>query len=131
MSAWMIGFLLIGGPLLFLGIHDLLRRPTSRRLALRNITRRRGEAVLVVLGSLLGTAIITSAFVVGDSIDFSIRDIARTNLGPIDETVEVRPDADVGVVLASVRSAVDGADLALWQVNYDPIGPGSFGLLLT
>ena len=111
MSPWMIGFVLVGGPLLVLGLHDLVRRPTSRRLALRNIARRRGEAVLVVVGSLLGTAIITSAFVVGDSIDFSIRDIARTNLGPIDESVEVRPDADVGIVLASVRTAVDDACL--------------------
>ncbi len=111
MSPWMIGFLVLGGPLLAVGVHDLLRRPTSRRLALRNITRRRGEAVLVVLGSLLGTAIITSAFVVGDSIDHSIRDIARTNLGPVDEMVEVRPDTEVSVVLASVRAAVDAADV--------------------
>ncbi len=112
MSPMMIGFLVLGGPLLLVGIHDLVRRPTSRRLALRNITRRRGEAILVVLGSLLGTAIITSAFVVGDSIDSSIRDIARTNLGPTDEMVEVRPDDDVNVLLASVRAAVDGADVA-------------------
>ncbi len=111
MSAVMIGFLVLGGPLLLVGIHDLVRRPTSRRLAMRNITRRRGEAVLVVLGSLLGTAIITSAFVVGDSIDYSIRDIARTELDPTDEMVEVRPDADVGVLLTSVRAAVDEADL--------------------
>ena len=68
---------------------DLIFRPTIRRLALRNLTRRRGEAVLVILGSLLGTAIITSSFIVGDTLGASMRDIARTNLGPIDEVVRV------------------------------------------
>lgn len=68
---------------------DLVRRPTFRRLALRNISRRRGEAALVILGSLLGTAIITASFVVGDTIEGSIRDAARTTLGPIDETVRL------------------------------------------
>jgi putative ABC transport system permease protein len=35
-----------------------LRRPVLRRLALRQIGRRRAEAALVVAGSVLGTAII-------------------------------------------------------------------------
>ena len=37
---------------------DLLRRPTFRRLAFRNISRRRGEAALVILGSLLGGEVV-------------------------------------------------------------------------
>lgn len=68
---------------------DAAIRPTRRRLALRNISRRRGEAVLVVLGAMLGTAIITSSFVVGDSVSASIVDVARTNFGPIDEVVRI------------------------------------------
>src|SRR5256885_2111539 len=39
-----------------------------RRLAVRNAVRRRNEALLIVLGSLFGTAIATTAFVVGDSL---------------------------------------------------------------
>lgn len=74
-----------------ISLFDLAARPTFRRLALRNIARRKGEAVLVVLGSLLGTAIITASFVVGDTLDASIRDQARTQLGPIDHVV-VTPD---------------------------------------
>ena len=58
--------------LLAVSLFDLARRPTIRRLALRNLTRRRGEAALVVLGSLLGTAIITAAFIVGDSLGASV-----------------------------------------------------------
>ena len=85
---------------------DSVLKPTFRRLALRNISRRRGEAALVILGSLLGTAIITSSFVVGDTIDHSLRDQARTTLGPIDEAVIVTDPA----ALDPLGSAVEEAD---------------------
>src|SRR5437762_6597380 len=65
----------------------LARRRALRRLALRNAMRRPKEGLLVVLGSLLGAAIITGSFVVGDTMDASIRQLARTHLGPIDELV--------------------------------------------
>ncbi|HEY4375617.1 MAG TPA: ABC transporter permease, partial [Acidimicrobiales bacterium] len=70
-------------------VWDLLRPSGYRRLAVRNLRRRRGEALLVVGGSLLGTAIITASFLVGDTFTASIRDTARTQLGPIDERVVV------------------------------------------
>ncbi len=63
------------------------RRPVLRRLALRSIARRPRESSLVVLGSLLGTAIITGSFVVGDTLAASLRQDAVTKLGPIDELV--------------------------------------------
>ena len=74
---------------------DLFLTPTFRRLALRNISRRRGEAALVVVGAMFGTAIIVAALVVGDSFDGSLREIARTSLGPIDEVVRIRPTTDI------------------------------------
>jgi putative ABC transport system permease protein len=64
-----------------------VRRPFLRRLALRQIARRRGEAVLVVVGSVLGTAIIIGSLIVGDTLNFSVRQTAYNNLGPIDEIV--------------------------------------------
>src|SRR4029453_15257718 len=64
-----------------------VRRPFLRRLALRQIARRRGEAVLVVVGSVLGTAIIIGTLIVGDTLNFSVRQTAYKNLGPIDEIV--------------------------------------------
>jgi putative ABC transport system permease protein len=64
-----------------------LRRPVLRRLALRQVNRRRGEAALVVAGSVLGTAIIVGSLVVGDTLNFSVKQIAYDNLGPIDEYV--------------------------------------------
>src|SRR4029453_17257892 len=60
---------------------------TTRRLALRQINRRRGEAALVVAGSVLGTAIIVGSLVVGDTLDRSVRQDAYQRLGVIDEVV--------------------------------------------
>ena len=77
--------------MLAIALHDLILRPGFRRLAFRNIARRRTEAVLVVLGSSLGTAIIAASFLVGATFNASVRDGARTTLGPIDVTVNV-PD---------------------------------------
>lgn len=89
-------------PLLFL----LVRRPVLRRLALRNASRRPRETALVVLGSMLGTAIITSAFVVGDTLDASLRQGAVTSLGPVDEVVRTT-DADEQAALTRRLSALD------------------------
>jgi len=68
-------------------VYLLVRRPILRRLALRQIMRRPTEAVLVVVGSLLGTALIVASMAVGDSLDRSVRQSAYDVLGPIDETV--------------------------------------------
>src|SRR6476660_1241348 len=65
----------------------LARKPVLRRLALRNAVRRPRETALVILGSLLGTAIMTGSFVVGDTFNSSIRRMAYEQLGPIDEIV--------------------------------------------
>src|SRR5262249_25075110 len=51
----------------------------------------------------LGTAIITSAFVVGDTFDASIRDIGRTQYGPVDEAVRVSNADDLDAVAGIVR----------------------------
>jgi len=65
----------------------LVRKPVLRRLALRNAVRRPRETALVILGSLLGTAIMTGSFVVGDTFNSSIRRTAYEQLGPVDEIV--------------------------------------------
>jgi putative ABC transport system permease protein len=85
-----------------------LRRPTLRRLALRQIARRRTEAALVISGSLLGTAIIVGALVVGDTLGFSVRQTAFHTLGPIDERV-VSTTAEQGqVISANLSHALAG-----------------------
>ncbi len=93
-------------------VHDLVRRPSIRRLGLRNVVRRRGEAALVVGGSMLATALIVASFIIGSSFDQSIRNIAETSLGPVDEIVFVdQPEqlgALAGELLADESGEIDG-----------------------
>lgn len=92
-------------------LYDLTRRRSLRRMALRNIVRRPVEALLVIGGAALGTAIITSAFVVGDTFDTTIRDIGRTQYGPVDEVVEADDITQVDQVAAVLTGdPVDGVD---------------------
>ena len=86
MTGMLLISLLVASPFLFI----LIRRPILRRMALRNAVRRPREALLVITGSLLGAAIIAGSAVVGDTMDSSIRQIARQHLGPVDELVEAR-----------------------------------------
>ena len=78
-----------------------VRRRALTRIALRSLLRRRGETVLVILGSLLGTAIITGSFLVGDTLDASLRASAETSLGPTDVMVRsANPDAGAAAAAA-------------------------------
>lgn len=108
MSAMLVIALLVASPFLFI----LARRPILRRLAVRNAARRPREALLVILGSLLGAAIITGSAVVGDTMDASIRQAARQHLGPIDELVVARNAPEWRSVQSRLRalptSTVDG-----------------------
>src|SRR5436190_12072272 len=101
--------LLVSAPFLFI----LARRPILRRLALRNAVRRPRDALLVILGSLFGAAIITGSAVVGDTMDASIRQAARQHLGPIDELVVARN--------AEEWSSIDGRLRALPTSNVDGV----------
>ena len=100
MTATLFISLLVSVPFVYV----LARRPVLRRLALRNAVRRPREALLVVLGSLLGAAIITGSAVVGDTMDASIRQIARQHLGPIDELVLARDAGEWRLLGSRLRS---------------------------
>src|SRR4029434_3064632 len=73
--------------------------PLTRRLALRQVNRRRAEAALVVAGSVLGTAIIVGSLVVGDTLDKSCTQTAYRYLGVVDEVVS-SPDPATGEAVA-------------------------------
>ena len=60
------------------------------KLGIRNVTRRRARTALIVLGLMLGTTIIASALVTGDTMSHTIRTAAITSLGQTDELVSVR-----------------------------------------
>jgi putative ABC transport system permease protein len=107
----------------------LVARPFLRRLATRNTRRRPVEALLVIGGSLLGTAIITGSLVVGDTIDRSIRAGAYDQLGPVDEIVSV--PVDQGAALrerfASFSSPKIDGMLSLTTTGAAVVHPGRDG----
>ena len=64
------------------------RKPVLARLALRNIPRRRAQTVLIVLGLMLATLLITAAFGTGDTMTYSMRQAFTAALGGTDIQVE-------------------------------------------
>ena len=103
-----------------------LRNRILLKLALRNAGRRRSRTALIVVGLMLGTAIIAAALVTGDTMNNTIRATAVDALGQTDETVAPKGAVDdipgalgsatgTGWLPAStagrVRSALAGSDL--------------------
>ncbi|MDQ3575981.1 MAG: ABC transporter permease, partial [Actinomycetota bacterium] len=89
-------------------LYVLVRKPVLRRLAVRNARRRPRETMLVLLGSLLGTAIITGSFIVGDTLEASIRRSAFTQLGPVDEVVRTPSPEAAAEAERAMRSLPPG-----------------------
>lgn len=70
-------------------VASMLRQPALRRLGLRNLARRKGNTLLVVVGSMVGTALISGSLVLNDSTSQFQSEEARETLGEIDEVVRV------------------------------------------
>ncbi len=86
------------------------RRRYLGKLAVREATRRKGQALLVVAGLMVGTAAITAALVAADSVDATSADLAVRGWGSVDLTVTAGGGffpADVAAPPA-VRRADDG-----------------------
>jgi len=92
-------------------IYVLVRAPVLRRLAVRNAARRPREALLVVLGALLGTAIITSSGIVGDTLRASFRGSVVTQLGPVDEEILSDGAANGAAVATATKAAFAAGNL--------------------
>ena len=67
-----------------------LRDPIFLKLGLRNIPRRPARSALIVLGLMLGTAIIAAALATGDTMSSTIRSYVTHALGPTDVVVSAK-----------------------------------------
>lgn len=79
-----------------------LRQPVLFRLSARNIPRRPGRSLLIVLGLTLATTIITSALATGDTIALSARAEVLGALGNIDEVISSTEESDIEITGESV-----------------------------
>ena len=84
-----VAFAIMVAVLLFV----LIRDNVLVRMALRNVVRRPLRGVLVVVGLMLATAIISSAFTTGDSVTQSIKTNATASLRALDETIRFDEDS--------------------------------------
>ena len=64
-----------------------LRNRVFFRMGVRNIRRRPGRSALIVVGSMLGTAIIAAALATGDTMGRTVRSSSISALGQADEVV--------------------------------------------
>lgn len=84
-----IALLATAGLVILLVGLSMLRQPALRRLGLRNFSRRKWNAVLVIVGSMVGTALISGSLVLNDSTGRFQETEARERLGEIDEVVQL------------------------------------------
>ena len=84
-------FLIIAAFLAFI----TLRNPILVRMAIRSVIRRPGRSVLIIIGLMLATAIISASFTTGDSVAFSIKRAATDSLRSLDEVIRVDEDSEV------------------------------------
>lgn len=66
----------------------VLRSRIMFLIGLRNIPRRPAQTVLIVIGLMLSTLIISAAFTIGDTVDYSVTNQAFRILGHLDEAIQ-------------------------------------------
>ncbi|HEX6311159.1 MAG TPA: FtsX-like permease family protein [Acidimicrobiia bacterium] len=72
-----------------------VRNRVFLKLGVRNVRRGRGRTVLIVVGLMLGTAIIASALGTGDTMSRTVRSAVFESLGETDELITVQgPDTE-------------------------------------
>src|SRR5687767_3371789 len=110
------------------------RRPVIFKLGVRNIPRRKAQTVLIVVGLMLATLIISAALGTGDTLNRSVNSAAFKALGPLDEVVLSSNDAEGEANIAAIvtdtmpASAVDTVNGIVGDnENVDAVG----GILLS
>jgi putative ABC transport system permease protein len=97
-----------------------IRNRILLKLGVRNVTRRRARTALIVLGLMLGTTIISSALVTGDTMSHTIRTSAVQALGATDVLVSVKgAEVDPAVQLGSTTGIEYFPESVLQEVGYD------------
>ena len=78
------------------GVLLLATRPVVRKLAFRNILRRRTRVPIIVAGLMIGTAIIAASLVVGDTLDYIFVDDVYVRFHNVDEYIANEAGGGIG-----------------------------------
>lgn len=90
-----------------------LRNRVMFLIGLRNIPRRVAQTVLIIIGLMLSTLIISAAFTTGDTVDHTITKTAYDVLGHVDEIVQFETQAE--------GAAFAGGDLTIPSAVVDDL----------
>src|SRR5207249_7354368 len=86
------------------------RKRFPLRIGVGNFFRRKTQVAIVVAGLLIGTAIVTSSFVIQRTFDYTIRSAVFRSLDLVDETISVRAQDDSRVPF-NIRSEEHTSEL--------------------
>ena len=100
----------------------LAGRPLLARLAARNIRRRTSRVLIVLAGLLVGTAVISSSLVVGDTLSYIFLEDVYVRLGAIDEIVSNEFNGQL-ISFSEANATQVAADLAVWRTPIDGLAP--------
>src|SRR5437773_962984 len=100
----------------------LAGRPLLARLAARNVRRRTSRVLIVLAGLLVGTAVISSSLVVGDTLSYIFLEDVYVRLGAIDEIVSNEFNGQL-ISFSEANATEVAADLAAWRTPIDGLAP--------
>ncbi len=97
---------------LAVAVTKAIRNRVLFRIAVRNARRRPGRSALIVVGLMLGTAIIASALATGDTMSQTIRSSALRALGNSDEVVGAKG------ISSMFATGAGGTQMKFFPVSY-------------
>ena len=105
-------------------LYVVLRNRVMFQIGVRNIPRRRAQTILIIIGLMLSTLIISTALSVGDTVNYSLSSTTYNQLKSIDILVAARTEADAPPINSSDGTPASG-DQASADHHDDPtIGLG-------
>lgn len=107
-------FLLLAGLLAVVAV----RNPVMFKMGIRNIPRRPAQTVLIVMGLMLATLIISAALGTGDTMTHTIRSTALENLGQVDEIIVARGTEEL-LFRRGQNPMFQGAQTGIPYFNYE------------
>jgi putative ABC transport system permease protein len=116
MSTLLVGLLIVLAILLATVVFSAMRNPVIFKLGVRNIPRRKAQTILIVVGLMLSTLIISAALGTGDTLHYSLTKDSYQTLDEVDQLIVpshefVAPNADTSTTFSA--ATVDTVDRAL------------------
>src|SRR3954471_1236851 len=127
LSGLMVGLLIALGVCLAMVAWVAWRRPVIFKLGIRNIPRRKAQTILIVVGLMLSTLIISAALGTGDTVDYSLTKDVYDNYGNVDTLVVQSQQFDAPYIDRTTK--IDAGALAVVEAalagneNVDGIMP--------